>query len=66
MKGIKVFLIGFLIFITSYRFTDGIDTLVIQCGEDPDGVFDCIFSDYDDGSDCVILCIEDDCWFYGC
>ena len=66
MKKVKVLLIGLFLSIASFSFVDGIDTIVIQCGEDPDGNFDCVFADYDDGSDCVILCIEDDCWFHNC
>jgi hypothetical protein len=30
-------------------------TTVIQCGDDPDGSFECSVTNYDDGSDCTIV-----------
>jgi hypothetical protein len=30
-------------------------TTVIQCGDDPDGSYECSYITYDDGSDCTIV-----------
>ncbi len=34
---------------------DGERTVVIQCGNDPDRVYRCVTTTYDDGSDCVVV-----------
>lgn len=39
---------------TNY-YTDGIESTVIQCGNDPDGNFGCAILNFDDGSDCLVI-----------
>ncbi|HMN88837.1 MAG TPA: hypothetical protein PKD70_01795 [Saprospiraceae bacterium] len=34
---------------------EGIETTVIQCGNDPDGNWRCVHTIYNDGSDCIVV-----------
>jgi len=67
-----IFVIAFLGFsFNPFSFNtsivDGIDSVVIQCGEDPDGNWDCVRYELDDGSDCLIIVNEgSDTIFDGC
>jgi hypothetical protein len=36
-------------------FFDGVTTTVVVCGNDPDGIFRCVTTDYPDGSYCYIF-----------
>lgn len=48
-------LLGFFSFDSSSSSLDGIESTVIQCGNTPDGNWDCVSISLDDGSDCLVI-----------
>ena len=47
--------LGFFSFNDNATTSDGVETIVITCGNDPDGNWDCHRTNLNDGSDCVIV-----------
>ncbi len=55
---IIIICLSFLGFFTTNKTTisnDGVESVVIQCGTDPDGNWDCVRMEFDDGSDCIVI-----------
>lgn len=51
------------------KLVDGLTSTVIQCGDDPDGIWRCVQTVYDDGSDCIVVDNEgapNGIQFFGC
>ena len=40
------------------KSSDGVKTVVVQCGKDPDGIRRCKKMEYNDGSDCIFTDID--------
>lgn len=47
--------LGFMSFSSTPFLSEGPETTVIVCGDDPDGNWNCHSTYYDDGSDCIII-----------
>ncbi len=42
----------------SYIVEDGVESIIIQCGENPDGVWECVRYELEDDSDCLVIAVE--------
>lgn len=50
--------LGFFSFDNNAVSNDGIESVVIQCGDDPDGNWGCVRMEFNDGSDCIVIDVE--------